>query len=143
MLRTLVKRPKPWQPTLWSVKYRLKYQNCNKQIKKPIQTNVVQFQVWDGPDAEGKDYQRPGRLTDRIYGPYRNDVEARVANNGALPPDLTFIVLGRKGGEDYIYHLLLYYCDPPAGVKLGEGQAYNPFFDGVGGIGKSEHQFHA
>ena len=55
--------------------------------------------VEDGPDDEGNMFERPGRLADKFPSPYRNDLEARAANNGALPPDLTFIVLARHGGE--------------------------------------------
>lgn len=89
----------------------------------------------DGPDDSGQMFERPGRLTDVFVGPYKNDAEARNANSGALPPDLTYIVLGRNGGEDYIFHLLLHYTDPPAGVVIGEGQAYNLFFDAIAGLG--------
>lgn len=89
----------------------------------------------DGPDDQGHMFERPGRLTDNFLGPYKNDSEARAANSGALPPDLTYIVLGRNGGEDYIFHLLLHYSDPPAGVVLGEGQSYNLFFDAIAGLG--------
>ncbi len=33
--------------------------------------------------------------------------------------------------QDYIFSLLTGYVDePPAGVTLGEGQAYNPYFPG-------------
>merc|ERR1711971_1325651 len=44
------------------------------------------------------------------------------------------ITLGRHGGEDYVYHLLNGYCDPPAGIELREGQNFNPYFPG-GAIG--------
>ena len=44
-------------------------------------------------------YERPGKLSDKFPAPYRNDEEAKAANNGALPPDLTFIVAAREGGE--------------------------------------------
>lgn len=43
-------------------------------------------------------------------------------------------MLARKGSEDYIFHLLTNYTDPPAGVKLAEGQSYNAYFPG-GAIG--------
>ena len=36
----------------------------------------------------------------------------------------------RHGNEDYIYHLLTSYCDPPAGITLDEGQHFNPYFRG-------------
>merc|ERR1711915_766307 len=55
---------------------------------------------------------------------------AKAANNGAAPPDLTVIALAREGGEDYIFHLLTGYCDPPGGVSGGEGQHYNPYMPG-------------
>ena len=45
-------------------------------------------------------------------------------------PDLSMITLARHGGEDYIYHLLNGYCDAPAGVDLGDGQHFNPYFPG-------------
>lgn len=52
------------------------------------------------------------------------------ANNGVAPPDLSYVVLGREGGEDYIFSLLTGYYEPPAGVKLPEGVHYNPYFPG-------------
>ena len=36
--------------------------------------------------------------------------------------------------ENYIYHLLNGYCDPPAGIELRDGQYFNPYFPG-GAIG--------
>ena len=48
--------------------------------------------------------------------------------------DLSFIALARHGREDYIYHLLTSYCDPPAGIDLMDGQHFNPYFPG-GAIG--------
>lgn len=55
--------------------------------------------VEDGPDDEGKMYQRPGRLSDRFPKPYPNEEAAKKANNGAIPPDLTYIVQARHGFE--------------------------------------------
>lgn len=91
----------------------------------------------DGPDDTGAMFERPGKLSDNFASPYANEDAARAANNGALPPDLTYIVLARgdKGGEDYIFYFLMsFYQEAPAGVKLGENQWWNPYFDGVGGI---------
>lgn len=82
-------------------------------------------------------FTRPGRLTDYIVGPYKNEKEARFANGGALPPDLSLIVLARKGGEDYIFHLLTNFTEPPAGITVAEGQHYNPYFPG-GAIGMAQ-----
>ena len=32
--------------------------------------------------------------------------------------------------QDYIFSILTGYSDPPAGVEVGEGMAYNPYFPG-------------
>lgn len=55
--------------------------------------------ITDGPDEEGKMFQRPGKLSDRFPDPYPNPEAARAANEGALPPDLSYITLARHGGE--------------------------------------------
>jgi ubiquinol-cytochrome c reductase cytochrome c1 subunit len=82
------------------------------------------------PNDEGQMYQRPGRPSDRIPGPFPNDQAARAANNGALPPDLSMIVKAREGGSDYVYGLLNGYKDPPAGFNLLQGMQYNEYFLG-------------
>jgi len=90
--------------------------------------------VVDGPNDSGEMFERPGKLSDYFPKPYDNDQAAAAANNGAIPPDLSFIALARHGREDYIYHLLTSYCDPPAGIELMDGQHFNPYFPG-GAIG--------
>lgn len=82
-------------------------------------------------------YQRPGKLSDRFPSPYANEEAARNANNGALPPDLSYITAARHGGEDYIFSLLTGYCDPPGGIVLRDGLYYNPYFPG-GAIGMAQ-----
>lgn len=91
-------------------------------------------EVVDGPNDEGEMFERPGKLSDYIPGPYANDEAARAANNGALPPDLSLIVKARHGGADYIFNLLNGYCEAPAGKAILPGLYYNPYFPG-GAIG--------
>ena len=88
------------------------------------------YQVTDGPNDEGQMFQRPGRPSDPIPGPFPNDQAARVANNGALPPDQSLIVKARPGGPDYVYGILTGYKEPPAGFNLLPGMNYNEFFPG-------------
>jgi len=77
---------------------------------------------------DGDMVERPGQPSDRLPSPYANDIKARMANNGAAPPDLTMISLAREGGEDYLFSLLMGYEPVPAGQKKPEeGQAYNPY----------------
>ena len=49
-------------------------------------------------------------------------------------------MLGREGEDDYIFSILTGYCDPPAGVEVTEGMAYNPYFPG-GVIGMPQQLF--
>jgi ubiquinol-cytochrome c reductase cytochrome c1 subunit len=95
-----------------------------------VKTLAAQIQVQDGPNDNGDMYDRPGRPADRFRAPYANDKLARLANNGALPPDLSLIVEARKDGANYVYALLTGYAAPPAGVQLLEGMNYNKWFPG-------------
>lgn len=91
---------------------------------------AAEVQVQDGPDETGAYYMRPGKLTDMVPSPYPNEEAARAANNGAYPPDLTFIVNARHNGENYLFSLLTGYYEAPAGVHVAEGQYFNPYFPG-------------
>lgn len=85
------------------------------------------------PNDEGEIEKRPGKLSDYLPAPYKNDEAARAANNGALPPDLSLIVKARHGGCNYIFSLLTGYPEePPAGAVVGEGLNFNPYFPGTG-----------
>lgn len=85
------------------------------------------------PNDEGELEKRPGKLSDYIPSPYKNDEAARAANNGALPPDLSLIVKARHGGCDYIFSLLTGYPEePPAGAVVQSGLNFNPYFPGTG-----------
>ncbi len=75
-------------------------------------------------------FQRPGRPSDPIPGPFPNDQAARAALNGALPPDLSMIVKARDGGPDYVFGILTGYKDPPPGFNLLPGMNYNEYFPG-------------
>ena len=110
--------------------------------------------IVDGPNDEGEMFERDPKLSDPILGPFANDKEARSANNGALPPDLTLIVQARavhshmpwyrhilvmahdiltayqESGADYVYGVLTGFKKAPAGVKLQEGMNYNVAFPG-------------
>eukprot|EP01089_Gocevia_fonbrunei_P007729 TRINITY_DN18_c0_g1_i1.p1 TRINITY_DN18_c0_g1~~TRINITY_DN18_c0_g1_i1.p1 ORF type:complete len:306 (+),score=59.84 TRINITY_DN18_c0_g1_i1:72-989(+) len=84
----------------------------------------------DGPDEEGNMFERPGKLTDPFPAPYQNEKQARAANNGAKPPDLSLITKARPDGDNYLFSLLTGYKDPPAGIAVRQGSNYNPYFAG-------------
>ncbi|KRX87121.1 Cytochrome c1, heme protein, mitochondrial [Trichinella pseudospiralis] len=100
-----------------------------------------EIQVQDGPGDDGKMYTRPGKLIDYLPQPYANEVAARLANNGALPPDLSMITLARHGGEDYLFMLLTGYMDPPAGFPIESYQGYNPYFPNGASIAMTQQLF--
>jgi len=85
------------------------------------------------PNDEGEIEKRPGKLSDYLPAPYKNDEAARAANNGALPPDLSLMVKARHGGCNYVFSLLTGYPEePPAGAVVQEGLNFNPYFPGTG-----------
>jgi ubiquinol-cytochrome c reductase cytochrome c1 subunit len=86
--------------------------------------------VLDGPNDEGEMFERPGKLSDPLPKPYQNEEQGRLANGGALPPDLSLMVKARHAGQDYLFSLLTGYCDPPAGKTMLPGLYYNPYFPG-------------
>lgn len=110
--------------------------------------------IVDGPNDEGKMFDREPKLFDPMIGPFKNDKEARAAQNGALPPDLSLVAKARnveytgtwwahpfsmlrdiatsyqEGGADYLYALLTGYHEAPADLKLADGMSYNTAFSG-------------
>ena len=80
----------------------------------------------------GEASSRPSLPSDRIPSPAPNDIAARAANNGALPPDLSLITKARHDGTNYVYSLLTGYTDVPKDLpkenRPGDGLYYNAYF---------------
>ena len=107
------------------------------ELKEIASENMVVDWQYNGsgpkiplPGEDGKDVIRAGKINDYFPDPYPNSKAAAYANNGAIPPDLSYMALARHGGEDYIFHLLTSYCEAPAGIEVPEGQHFNPYFLG-------------
>ncbi|HET7448145.1 MAG TPA: cytochrome c1 [Methyloceanibacter sp.] len=97
---------------------------------KKVEEIASQVQVTDGPNNKGEMFQRPARPSDHFRSPFANEQQARNANNGALPPDLSVMAKAREGGPDYIFAILTGYTDPPQGFQLAPGMHYNKAFPG-------------
>ncbi|MGL6042741.1 MAG: cytochrome c1, partial [Sandaracinobacteroides sp.] len=54
----------------------------------------------------GEPSTRPALPSDRFPEPFPNETTARLANNNALPPDLSLIVKARADGQNYVHSLL-------------------------------------
>lgn len=95
-----------------------------------IKVIAADYEVVDGPNDEGEMFDREALPSDKFVGPYENDKIARLANNGAYPPDLSLIVKARANGADYLYSLLNGYKDYPENFEASEGMYYNEFYPG-------------
>lgn len=111
-----------------------------------VKALAATYEVAD-PDTDSG--VRPALPSDRWPNPFANDRDARDANGGAIPPDLSVMAKARsttqpfpwwilnyvtpyaEGGPDYIYALLTGYEDPaPEGAEVPEGKYYNAAFPG-------------
>lgn len=90
-----------------------------------VKAIASQYETTDGPDDEGEMFDRPMKPSDKFKNPYLNEQQARYANNGALPVDLSLITKARAGGADYVYGILTGYEEAPEGIDMGAGQHYN------------------
>jgi Cytochrome c1 len=111
-----------------------------------VKTFAANYEVEDGPNADGEMFSRTAVPSDHFPSPYPNHEAAAAANNGAAPPDFSLIAKARyvergfpqfifdifttynEAGPNYIYSLLTGYQEPPAGVEVPEGTYYNPYF---------------
>ena len=105
--------------------------------------------TYEIPDPTADGGKRPGLASDHWPSPFATEKDARDANGGALPPDMSVLAKARstedafpnwlfnyftayaEGGPDYIHALLNGYEEtPPAGFELPEGKYYNKVFPG-------------
>ena len=109
---------------------------------------AAEYKIQDGPNDQGEMFERPGRLADKFPTPWKNEAEARVRYNGAVPPDLSVIAKARtyergfpwfivdiftqfqEQGVDYLVALLHGYETEPQGFALPPGTQYNKYFPG-------------
>lgn len=95
-----------------------------------VKAIAAEYTIVDGPDEVGDMFERPGRPADYFPSPFANENQARAANGGAYPPDLSVITKARHYGADYIYSLMSGYEDPPADMEVIPPLWYNPYFPG-------------
>ena len=101
-----------------------------------IKKIIADVEVPAGPNEDGETHadgellMRPAKPFDKIISPYPNDLAARAANAGALPPDLSLMTKARKNGANYLHALLTGFKDAPANFEVSEDMNYNPYFPG-------------
>ncbi len=110
----------------------LAYRNLSEIGLSELEVKAIaaEYTVIDGPNDEGEMFERAALPSDRFVGPYENEKQARYANNGAYPPDLSLMTKARKDGSNYVYALLTGYKEAPKDFKMGAGMHYNKYFSG-------------
>lgn len=108
--------------------YNEKYPNSNDNPW--VKAIAKEFEVADIDSETGDAIKRPATSADRFPSPFPNEAAARASNGGALPPDMSLLAKARTGGPDYIHAIVTGYKNPPAGLKVGPGQHYNPYMPG-------------
>ena len=98
--------------------------------EEEVKAIASDYTVIDGPDDEGEMFERDAKPSDHFVGPFANDQEARMSNNGSLPPDLSVISKARVNGANHLYNLLLGYAEPPENFEVAEGMYYNQWMSG-------------
>lgn len=91
-----------------------------------VKALAAEYEIEDGPDAEGEMNMRPREPKDPMPAPFANANAAKSSNGGAMPPDLSLIAKARghfsfkdmfmgrdglTGGSNYIYNLLVGYAE--------------------------------
>lgn len=65
-----------------------------------------------------------------MWSPYKTMHEAKGANMGVWPPDLSKVNMMSPGLINYSYNLLTgYHYNPPFGLDVPEGRHFNPYYD--------------
>ncbi len=105
------------------------YPNSNDN---PVVKALAAQAQYDSIDTEtGQPVKRPGTTADYFPSPFPNEVAARAANNGALPPDMSLLAAAREGGARYIYSIVTGDgTTPPAGLTVPDGKYYDPYMPG-------------
>jgi len=100
-----------------------------------VKAEAAQWTVPGIDPNTGETTTRPGTPTDYFPKPFANDIAARAANSGAIPPDLSLMVKAREGGAAYIHSLLTGFQPVPAELKkqfpdfqTPTGTYFNPYF---------------
>ncbi len=92
-----------------------------------IKAIASDYEVEDGPNADGDMFFRTAIPADAFPSPFPNAEAARAANGGAYPPDLSLQAKRNGYGADYIAALLSGYASD---VPTDNGLYENPYFAG-------------
>ena len=101
-----------------------------------------------GIDDAGQPNERAGSPADHFPAPFENEQQAKAANGGTAPPDMSTLAKARgyqrgfpwfvfdiftqyqEEGPDYIAAILKGYKETPKGFNLPQGGHYNEYFPG-------------
>jgi ubiquinol-cytochrome c reductase cytochrome c1 subunit len=93
-----------------------------------IKAIAAEYEVPSIDDKSGEVATRKATPADKFPLIYPNEIAARAAQNGALPPDLSLITKAREDGVNYVHSLITGYADAPKDWAVPDGLYYNPYF---------------
>jgi len=93
-----------------------------------VKAIAASYEVPSIDDKTGEPSTRKAAASDKFPLVYANEIAARAAQNGALPPDLSLITKAREDGTNYVHSLISGYADAPASWQVPDGLYYNPYF---------------
>lgn len=96
-----------------------------------IKAIAAGYEVPSIDPSTGEAATRAATPADKFPLIYPNEIAARAAQNGALPPDLSLIAKARVDGTNYLHSLLMGYGEAPANWTVPDGLYYNPYFHSI------------
>src|SRR5690606_37779029 len=79
-----------------------------------VKAFAAEYEVQDGPDADGEMFTRNAIPTDYFPSPFANANAAAAANNGAAPPDFSLIAKARaveRGFPTFLFDIFTQYAE--------------------------------
>jgi ubiquinol-cytochrome c reductase cytochrome c1 subunit len=106
--------------------------NFKNSNDNPVVKTLARDAQYNDIDSDtGLPIKRPGTSADYFPDPFPNQVVARAANGGALPPDMSLLAAAREGGARYIYSVVTGDgTPPPPGLTVPAGRYYDPWMSG-------------
>ncbi len=86
-----------------------------------VKAFAAEYEVEDGPNADGEMFTRKAIPTDHFPSPFPNAAAAAAANNGAAPPDFSLIAKARgveRGFPTFIFDIFTQYAEAGPTISM-------------------------
>lgn len=93
-----------------------------------VKSLAFEYEVKDGPNDEGRIFERLARLLAIISESYPSKKAARSGNNASYPLELFLIMKARHDVANYLYSLLIMSINLTSDFELEKNMYYNRYF---------------